>query len=205
MLAKQIWDTLSKVDVSEHIEKKGTLSYLSWAWAWGMMMKYFPTATYLVDGPTYHKDNTAEVGCQMVVQVGDELVERHMWLPVLDHRNKPIENPNSFDINTAKMRCLTKCLAMYGLGHYIYAGEDLPPGPSLQDWIDKHSASIQAIKKALANDDLSSAAEEWFTLPDDAKSGLWVAPTKGGPFTTLERDIMKTPAFREAYYGESAA
>ncbi len=52
-----------------------------------------------------------------------------MWLPVLDFKNKPIANPNAFDINTARMRCLVKCLAMFGLGHYIYAGEILPAPP----------------------------------------------------------------------------
>jgi hypothetical protein len=49
-----------------------------------------------------------------------------MWLPVMNHKNQAISNPDAFQINTAKMRCLTKCLAMFGLGHYIYAGEDLP-------------------------------------------------------------------------------
>ena len=51
---------------------------------------------------------------------------RHMWLPVMDHRNKAIPNPDKFAINSSKMRCLVKCFAMFGLGHYIYAGEDLP-------------------------------------------------------------------------------
>jgi hypothetical protein len=32
------------------------------------------------------------------------------------------------EINKAIMRCLTKNLAMFGLGLYIYAGEDLPEG-----------------------------------------------------------------------------
>ena len=47
-------------------------------------------------------------------------------LPVLDHRNKPIQNPDSFAVNTSIMRCLAKCIALHGLGLYIYAGEDLP-------------------------------------------------------------------------------
>ena len=51
---------------------------------------------------------------------------RHMWLPVMDHRNKAIVNPDKFAINSSKMRCLVKCFSMFGLGHYIYAGEDLP-------------------------------------------------------------------------------
>jgi hypothetical protein len=48
-------------------------------------------------------------------------------LPVLDYRNKCIAVPNAFDVNTSIMRCLTKGVAMHGLGLYIYAGEDLPP------------------------------------------------------------------------------
>ena len=31
------------------------------------------------------------------------------------------------------MRCLTKNLAMFGLGHYIYAGEDLPESDEEQE------------------------------------------------------------------------
>jgi hypothetical protein len=50
-----------------------------------------------------------------------------MWLPVMDHRNKAIINPDKFAINSSKMRCLVKCFAMFGLGHYIYAGEDINP------------------------------------------------------------------------------
>jgi len=65
-----------------------------------------------------------------------------MNLPVLDGANKAQKNVDytyktkfsekivnaatMFDINTAIMRCLTKNLAMFGLGHYIYAGEDFP-------------------------------------------------------------------------------
>lgn len=49
-------------------------------------------------------------------------------LPVMDNRNKSIVDPDSFAVNTAIMRCLTKCIALFGLGLYIFAGEDLPEG-----------------------------------------------------------------------------
>ena len=49
-----------------------------------------------------------------------------MWLPVMDYKNKAIVSPDTRAVSDTRMRCLTKCLAMYGLGHYIYAGEDLP-------------------------------------------------------------------------------
>ena len=44
----------------------------------------------------------------------------------MDYRNNAVENPSARQVSDTKMRCLVKCLAMFGLGHYIYAGEDLP-------------------------------------------------------------------------------
>ena len=123
----RIWDTLSKIDVSAHIEKKQGLSYLSWAWAWGVLMAHFPHAQYEFDAPIQNThDGTLEVRC--TVRIG--LCHRTMWLPVMDHRNNAISNPDMRKVSDTKMRCLVKCLAMFGLGHYIYAGEDLPPSAS---------------------------------------------------------------------------
>ena len=67
-----------------------------------------------------------EVSVVVTITKGNQAVSRSMWLPVMDYKNKAIPNPDAFAINTAKMRCLTKCFAMLGLGHYIYAGEDIP-------------------------------------------------------------------------------
>ena len=117
-----IWKTLSAVDVSDHIEKKGNLSYLSWAWAWGVLMEKYPESEYEFAEPIYYSDGT----CEVWVSVTISEKTRKMWLPVMDYRNKSIPNPTSRDISDARMRCLVKCLAMFGLGHYIYAGEDLP-------------------------------------------------------------------------------
>ena len=127
MTAKIIWDTLSQIDVSAHIEKKNNLSYLSWAWAWGTLMKHYPDTSYSFSDRTF-PDGTMEITCTVTILAPDASfpVQQFMWLPVMNHKNQAIENPNAFAINTAKMRCLTKCLAMFGLGHYIYAGEDLP-------------------------------------------------------------------------------
>jgi hypothetical protein len=119
---KQIWQTLSKIDCTPHVEKKNGLSYLSWAWAWGVLMEHYPDAQYSFDPPQVFPNGTQMVFC--TVQIGE--CSRRMWLPVMDHRNKSIVDPDSFSVNTSMMRCLVKCLALYGLGHYIYAGEDLP-------------------------------------------------------------------------------
>ena len=126
-LSKQVWQTLSAVDVSDHIEKKGNLSYLSWAWAYGTMMEHYPDLHYTFEQDRCEFTNTVEISCSVLVNDKDQSMVRSMWLPVMDHRNKAIVNPDKFAINSSKMRCLVKCFAMFGLGHYIYAGEDINP------------------------------------------------------------------------------
>ena len=69
---------------------------------------------------------------------------------------------------------------------------------TLQAAIDEHQDSISVIKESLARDDLHGAAEAWYELDDETKRALWVAPSKGGPFTTQERQTMQTKEFREA-------
>ena len=157
MLAKKVWDTLSQVDVSNHVEKKQNLTYLSWAWAWGVMMEHYPELAYYFEDRTL-ENGTMEVTVHVTIREGDETVTRHMWLPVMDYRNKAIPNPDSFALNTAKMRCLTKCFALFGLGHYIYAGEDLPQGKNnaidgdqvavIYDLIEKTASDIDKFLKA---------------------------------------------------------
>lgn len=121
---KEIWQTLSKIDVSKHIEKKAGLSYLSWAWAWGTMMEHYPEFEIAYDTPVQYEDGSMEVAC--IVTIGS--CSRTMWLPVMDHMNKAIKNPDARAISDAKQRCMVKCFALFGLAHYIYAGEDLPDG-----------------------------------------------------------------------------
>jgi hypothetical protein len=80
---------------------------------------------------------------------------------------------------------------------------DSAPAEKLySDWVQENSKAVAAIKTGIANDDLQTAAAAWFTLPDDAKMALWKAPTKGGCFSTKEREVIRTPDFRAAHYGE---
>lgn len=120
--AAAIWQTLSSLDCSEHVEKKGNLSYLSWAWAWGTMMEHYPMLQLEWEQTHYEPNGTASVGVSG--DIGG--VRRYMWLPVMDNRNKAIANPTSRDISDARMRCMVKLFALYGLAHYLYAGEDIP-------------------------------------------------------------------------------
>lgn len=117
-----------KIDMSQMTEKKNNLTYLSWANAWREFKKIFPEAKYEIvkdeNGRCWFGDDEHGYVVYTTVTVGELTYE--MWLPVMDYRNKSILKPTTFDINKAVMRCLTKNLAMFGLGLYIYAGEDLP-------------------------------------------------------------------------------
>lgn len=117
---------LLKINVNEHTEKKNGLTYLSWAWAWQEALKADPTATFDVqtfDGMPYMNVNGTGLVWVTVNMFGQP---RTCMLPVMDYKNKPILNPDAFAVNTAIMRCMTKALALHGLGLYIYSGDDLP-------------------------------------------------------------------------------
>ncbi len=119
----EIWERLSKIDVSKYVEKKNGANYLSWANAWAEMMANYPETTFKFGELVTFADGTAEVNC--TVQIG--AFTRSVWLPVMrGYSGKAVENPNARDISDAKMRCLVKCFALFGLGMYLYQGEDLP-------------------------------------------------------------------------------
>ncbi|MGA1296908.1 MAG: DUF1071 domain-containing protein [Burkholderiaceae bacterium] len=124
---------LLKINVNAHTERKGNLTYLSWAWAWAEVLKIDPKAKWVA----HEWDNRPAMflpdGSAMVkvsVTIGDDT--KACVLPVMDNRNRAIANPDAFAINTAIMRCMAKAIAMFGLGLYIYAGEDVPEGSAQQ-------------------------------------------------------------------------
>ena len=98
------------------------LTYLSWAWAWGTLMEHYPFATYTFDEEATSSNGTVMTNCTLTI--GN--LQRSMFLPVMDYKNNSIANPTSRQVSDTRMRCLVKCMAMFGLGHYIYAGEELP-------------------------------------------------------------------------------
>lgn len=115
---------LRALDVSKHIEKKGQLSYLSWPWAVDQLLQSDPMATWEYKEPTRY-------GATMMVHCAVTAFGKTMTcqLPVMDHKNKAVADPDAFQVNTAMQRCLVKAIALHGLGLYIYAGEDLPESP----------------------------------------------------------------------------
>ena len=151
------YELLSKVNVNEHTEKKNGLTYLSWAWAWGELLKAFPDSTYTIyenkDGWCYHTDGkTCWVKTGVTVE-GKEYIE---MLPVMDFKNRsiPADQVTSFDVNKAIQRSLTKAVARHGLGLYIYAGEDLPEGEEPEPVKDK----IETTQEDKEKEDVRRAA-----------------------------------------------
>lgn len=162
-----IFETLFSINVGNHIEKKNGLSYLSWPYAWAEVKKRFPDATYSVklfgenNLPYVYDENT---GYMVFTNVTINNLTHDMWLPVMDNFNKSmksvkytyssnyrknacVEAASMFDINKAIMRCLVKNLAMFGLGLYIYSGEDLPENES-----EKISnLHVKSLKKLIEN------------------------------------------------------
>jgi hypothetical protein len=168
---KSVWETLSAINVNENIEKKNGFSYLSWSWAWATLMNHYPESEFWFenqqgdlnnDGVIRYPDGTAEVRCVLTV----DATTHTMWLPVMDYKNQAIKNPNARDINDAKMRCLVKAMSLFGLGLYIYAGEDLPdaskqkPAPAADHvvgLVDEKVQLLKAVTDAATLDDLKVA------------------------------------------------
>ena len=121
------FEEIYSINVNDKTERKGNLTYLSWAWAWAEFKKKYPKATYAVDkfDGTYCTGND-KIGWMVRTEVYADELSYEMWLPVMDMRNNTILSPKMTEINKTIMRCLTKNLAMFGLGLYIYAGEDVP-------------------------------------------------------------------------------
>ena len=157
------WSKLFHLNENENAEKKGKFTYLSWTHAWTALMKQGLDVSYLVKDVEYHNDGTATVHTEMTI----DNITFPMWLPVMDNRNQSIVSPNANDINKARMRCLVKNIAMFGLGIYIYSGEDLPEAapailasPEAVNLISERAASVGAdIPKALAHFQVSSLSE----------------------------------------------
>ena len=183
---------LYKIDVNSKTDRKNRLTYLSWAWAWAEFMKVHPTATYEVkknpetNMPFFSDDN---IGIMVYTSVTVDNITHEMWLPVMNsfnktmkskeytyktkQGNKTVEPASMFDVNKTIMRCLTKNLAMFGLGLYIYAKEDLPELiieyitpeqiKTINELMIETDTKLQAFLKFLKVDSLADIQEQNYT------------------------------------------
>lgn len=178
-----MFDALYSLDLSEKTEKRENLTYLSWANAWAEMKRAYPSATYRIvknpnTGLPYFSDPLT--GIMVFTEMTVDGITHEMWLPVMDSKNKAmklepytyqawdsykktyvektVNAATMFDINKTIMRCLVKNIALFGLGLYIYAGEDVPdksssaedlPAAAPQKPVDKYAGIKSAINSSM--------------------------------------------------------
>lgn len=170
----EVFKILNSINVNDNTEKKNGLTYLSWAWAWTELKKVYPDATYQIrqfDGKPYLYDEN--LGYLVMTEMTVDGITHEMWLPVMDGANKAMKDKpytvktkykemevqpaTMFDINTAIMRCLTKNISMFGLGLYIYAGEDLPEESEEKKKEAEEQKKAEAEEKKIAAQVIPSA------------------------------------------------
>ncbi len=190
---KNVYEVLSHVDVNKHTEKKKNLTYLSWAWAVGEVKKKYPNFSYEIykdenNLPYVYDQNT---GYMVFTKVTIEDLTHEMWLPVMDGANKAMkstpytyttkygektcEAATMFDINKTIMRCLVKNLGMFGLGLYIYAGEDLPNeiASEKKDETNYNDYLIELKTEGVITDDQNNAYKKCLNNLDGKKLGMF--------------------------------
>ena len=156
------------INVNEHTEKKGALTYLSWAWAWAEALKFDAGATWEVHryGPQGAEQPCMWIGETAMVHTSVTIkgMRRECMLPVMDNRNNAVKLPDARKISDAIMRCMTKALAMHGLGLYIYAGEDLPTGDTGPAPKTDAPADVSHSGPAIAFAGLPPEMQEWIAF-----------------------------------------
>ena len=157
---QNIFETLSKISVANHVEKKMGLSYLSWAWCWSTLKSIYPDTP--VPKPTMYQEMiitkdgyqltdrqvpylTTPKGTMVEVTVTIQGVDYVQSLYVMDNRNRTVINPDMSQINKTIQRCTVKAIAMAGLGLNLYAGEDLPMGDINEN--DQKQAAEKKVKQ----------------------------------------------------------
>ena len=175
-----VFETLNKINVNEFKEKKGNYDYLSWSDAVQYVLSVYPDATW--ETHEYHQPVSNDPmiyatqpymrtnsGCFVKVSVTIEGIKRTEVHAVMDNYNKAILEPTATQINNSIKRCLVKCFALFGLGLYIYRGEDLPEDDKPQSLSkeqetyvlnlvkDKDAKFKTQIKTAIQNKKLNTA------------------------------------------------
>ena len=225
----EVWAAFREIDVDKYKTKnpQTKVDYITWAKVWQLIMERYPMSYYEFsedhvtgmgdDGPS----NTVMVNCKLTIvgakhedgSGGEVSATREMWLPVMESYGqfKAIRNPTVRDISDARMRCLVKCAAMFGLGLEMWAGEDM------HEAIDKSRERAEAFAKkksdyraqlwqtALlvkaafvdgsdeAGDEVREALRE---CSEEEKQDLWLAETKGGFFTQKEKEWIRSVTWK---------
>ena len=191
MSDKSKFEELFAIDVNKNVKKKKNLSYLSWSWAWAEFKKANPAATYTIhkseDGLPYV---ISHLGIMVYTSVTVDGLTHEMWLPVMDGANnamkdieyevltskgkKQVKAATMFDVNKTVMRCLVKNLAMFGLGLYLYAGEDLPEESKIEnERIEETGKKLNQIQSLYNNGQSEQITSIINEIDEEEKLLIW--------------------------------
>ncbi len=196
-----VFETLSKVDISDHVNKKMGLDYLSWSWAWSKLKSIYPNTP--VPEPTLYQEMiltkngyeltdrkvpylTTPTGTMVQVTVLIEGEPYTQSLYVMDNRNKTVINPQQNLINKTLQRCTVKAIAMAGLGLNLYANEDLPMG-------DINSHDQQQAERKAANNQQQKKQNPLQRLAAEYKQKLQTAvQATGRTEKSIQKNVVDT-------------
>jgi|TARA_R100000152_G_C6692600_1_gene123871 hypothetical protein len=140
---KEVWETLSKIDVSPYLDTKGQFSYLSWSYARAILSHFYPQYRVVWLPSEKFEDGTMMLHCRVEI---DHLSREH-WLPVYDNKYNAIANPNADDIQDNMQRCFVKTVALFGLGIQVFHnGSGTPEELELEN---PNETSKEQLAKAL--------------------------------------------------------
>ena len=206
---ENIFTKLRAINVNDRVETKKELKYLSWSWAWDEFKQVCPDAVYQVvkneNGLPYFESNAGVIVFTSVTVGG---ITHEMWLPVMDGANKAqkaepykyktkfgektCEAFDMFDVNKTIMRCLTKNLAMFGLGLYLYSGEDMPEGDGEQT-VEKQKTVVPA--NEYSSDEFSAKEKAWEQIVLSSKKSaddlIAFLESKGKKLTDEQKSTIK--------------
>lgn len=134
------FNELNSRNVNDNVEKKNGLNYLSWAYVQQELTKLDENFQHrFIEFPSTDSDREdiflpylkTEEGYMVCAEITLFGVTKREWLPVLNYKNQTIPkgSATTFDINKSMKRVFVKCAAQFGLGNYLYLGEDGPEQP----------------------------------------------------------------------------
>ena len=166
------FNKLNTLDLTKEVKAIQGNRYIPWNVAWAELCKIHPTATY-----QFHENNDglpyfeSKLGLFVKVSVTIDELTHTMTRPVYDFRNLAmraeqyevqygkkkvfVNAATANDINDSLMRCLTKAIAMFGLGLYIfqdkqYADAELINSEQISEisnLIAKHNLQMNELNK----------------------------------------------------------
>ena len=165
------FERLYRTEIEQYVQQKGRMDYLPWSIAWRLLKQCHPTATFEkhlnAEGVPYFPIKGGKGGfvrVSVTIETAGKALTMTESLPVLDNRNKSIDNPSSFDINNSNQRCLAKAIGYHGLGLALWTREDIP-----REWSGPEKDAFLA------------ALPEGWGAPSPMEKVNYICATKGWP------------------------